>query len=88
MKKEELNIVYMGTPDFAVPGLHALLKAGYNIAGVITATDEICPNRVRFELGINRNGGSPQCLRDDLATVEATPRITRPFTDMDIGPMR
>ncbi len=35
-----LRIVFMGTPEFAVASLAALVKAGYNIAGVITAPDK------------------------------------------------
>lgn len=31
----------MGTPDFAVPTLRGLLEAGYEIVGVITATDKM-----------------------------------------------
>ena len=34
------RIVFMGTPDFAVASLDALLKAGYQVAGVITAPDK------------------------------------------------
>lgn len=36
----DLRIVFMGTPDFAVAPLDALLKAKYNIVGVITAPDK------------------------------------------------
>lgn len=32
--------MYMGTPDFAVAPLDGLIKAGYNIVGVITAPDK------------------------------------------------
>lgn len=35
-----LRIVFMGTPDFAVASLSALVEAGFNIAGVITAPDK------------------------------------------------
>jgi methionyl-tRNA formyltransferase len=35
-----MRIVFMGTPDFAVASLDALVKAGYNIVGVITAPDK------------------------------------------------
>ena len=35
-----MNIIFMGTPDFAVASLDALVKAGFNIAGVITAPDK------------------------------------------------
>lgn len=34
-----LNIVFMGTPAFAVPSLEALISAGYNIVGVVTQPD-------------------------------------------------
>ena len=39
--KRNLRIVFMGTPDFAVPSLDILLKNNYNIVGVITATDKL-----------------------------------------------
>lgn len=35
-----LRIVFMGTPEFAVPSLRALVEAGYSVVGVITATDK------------------------------------------------
>ncbi|MGF1922645.1 MAG: methionyl-tRNA formyltransferase [Bacteroidia bacterium] len=35
-----MNIVFMGTPDFAVVSLNALLQAGLNIVGVVTAADK------------------------------------------------
>lgn len=35
-----LRIVFMGTPEFAVASLDALVKAGCNIVGVITAPDK------------------------------------------------
>ena len=35
-----LRIVFMGTPDFAVPSLKILLDNGYEVVGVITATDK------------------------------------------------
>jgi methionyl-tRNA formyltransferase len=38
-QKSETRIVFMGTPDFAVASLEALVKARYNIVGVITAPD-------------------------------------------------
>lgn len=34
------GIVFMGTPEFAVPSLQKLLDAGYNIIAVITAPDK------------------------------------------------
>ncbi|WP_202803350.1 methionyl-tRNA formyltransferase [Pedobacter arcticus] len=35
-----MRIIFMGTPDFAVASLKALLEAGENIVGVITAPDK------------------------------------------------
>lgn len=40
MTKEELRIVYMGTPDFAVESLKALVEGGYNVVGVVTMPDK------------------------------------------------
>lgn len=47
--KRDLRIVFMGTPDFAVATLKALLDHNYNVVGVITAPD--------------RNAGRGQKLR-------------------------
>ena len=33
------RVVFMGTPEFAVPSLDALLDAGYEVAGVFTQPD-------------------------------------------------
>jgi len=41
MQGKELRIVFMGTPDFAVASLKALVDTGYNIVGVITAPDKL-----------------------------------------------
>ena len=40
IKKEDLRIVFMGTPDFAVESLRALVENNYNIVGVITVPDK------------------------------------------------
>jgi len=40
MKKEALRIVFMGTPDFAVASLRALVEGHYNVVGVITMPDK------------------------------------------------
>src|SRR5450755_2261104 len=36
----KLRIIFMGTPEFAVPSLARLVDAGYNIVAVITAPDK------------------------------------------------
>src|SRR4051812_14665119 len=35
-----MRIVFMGTPEFAVASLDALVNAGFNVVGVITAPDK------------------------------------------------
>lgn len=40
MDKKDIRIVYMGTPDFAVPTLDALVQGGYNVVGIITMPDK------------------------------------------------
>lgn len=40
MNKEDLRIVFMGTPEFAVESLRALLENGFNVVGVITVPDK------------------------------------------------
>lgn len=40
MKKEDLRIVYMGTPEFAVEPLRCLVEGGYNVVGVLTMPDK------------------------------------------------
>ena len=34
-----MNIVFMGTPDFAVTSLHAICEAGHHVVGVVTVPD-------------------------------------------------
>lgn len=40
MTKDDLKIVFLGTPEFAVESLDALVKNGFNVVGVVTATDK------------------------------------------------
>ncbi len=40
MKREDLRIVFMGTPGFAVETLKELVENNYNVVGVITAPDK------------------------------------------------
>ena len=39
-KKQDFRIVFMGTPDFAIASLKALLDSGYQVVAVITAPDK------------------------------------------------
>lgn len=38
--EKKLRIIYMGTPEFAVPSLVILVENGWNVVGVITAPDK------------------------------------------------
>lgn len=40
MKKEDLRIVFMGTPEFAVGTLQRLVEGGYHIVAVVTQPDK------------------------------------------------
>lgn len=40
MTGKDLRIVFMGTPEFAVASLQALVENGYHVVGVITAPDK------------------------------------------------
>lgn len=40
MNKEELRIVFMGTPAFAVESLRCLVEGGYKVVGVVTMPDK------------------------------------------------
>jgi methionyl-tRNA formyltransferase len=41
INSSDMRIVFMGTPDFAVPSLQILIDHGYQVVGVITATDKM-----------------------------------------------
>ena len=40
MEKQDLRIVFMGTPEFAVETLRALVEGGYNVVAVVTQPDK------------------------------------------------
>ena len=40
MNKQDLRIIYMGTPDFAVETLRLLVERGYNVVAVVTMPDK------------------------------------------------
>ena len=41
MMKSDLKIIFMGTPDFAIPSLEMLLREGYRVEAVITQPDRM-----------------------------------------------
>lgn len=40
MQKKDLRIVFMGTPEFAVGSLKAMVEGGYNVVAVVTQPDK------------------------------------------------
>ena len=40
MDKQSIRIIYMGTPEFAVESLRALVEGGYNVVAVVTMPDK------------------------------------------------
>jgi methionyl-tRNA formyltransferase len=87
-----LRIVFMGTPEFAVASLDALVQAGYNIAGVVTAPDKPAGRGMKLqqsavkkyadEKGLNvlqpEKLKNPQFL-DDLKALKADLQIVVAF---------
>ncbi len=74
MNKKDLRIVFMGTPEFAVESLKALIESGYNVVGVVTAVDKpvgrhrntLVPSAVKeYALSQNLPLLQPEKLKDD-----------------------
>ena len=75
MNAKDIRIVFMGTPEFAVPSLKALVEGGYNVVGVVTMPDkpagrgmklqESDVKRAAKELGIETIL-QPEKLRDEV----------------------
>lgn len=74
MNKKDLRIVFMGTPEFAVGSLKALVEGGYNVVGVITAVDKpvgrhrntLVPSAVKeYALSQNLPLLQPEKLKDE-----------------------
>ena len=70
-----MKILFMGTPEFAVPSLKALVKAGYEVCGVFTQPDKpknrgmkLLPTPVKeYALTENIPVFQPEKLRDGSA---------------------
>jgi len=58
-----MRIVYMGTPDFAVASLDALVNADYDIVGVITAPDKPAGRGRKIQQSAVKKYAVEKCLR-------------------------
>ncbi len=59
---QDLRIVFMGTPDFAVAALDALVKAGCKIVGVITAPDKPAGRGLKLQQSAVKKYAVENCL--------------------------
>lgn len=50
MTEKPLSIVYMGTPDFAVAPLKALVEGGYRVVGVVTMPDKPAGRGMKLQM--------------------------------------
>lgn len=64
----DLRIVFMGTPDFAVAILDALLKANLNVVGVITAADKPAGRGRK----LNQSAVKKYALENELTILQPT----------------
>ncbi len=63
-----LNIVFMGTPDFAVTILDELIKHKYNIVGVVTAPDKLAGRGRK----LNQSAVKQYALKHNLNILQPT----------------
>ncbi|MGK0639849.1 methionyl-tRNA formyltransferase [Schleiferia thermophila] len=71
--KEYPKIVYMGTPEFAVPGLRKLVAHGYRVVAVVTTPDKPAGRGLRMQSSPLKKAAmdlgipvlTPQSLRSD-----------------------
>ena len=69
----DFNIIFFGTPDFAVPALGALIKANYNVVAVFTQPDKsvgrkrvLSPPPIKLEAeNLRLKVSQPKTLKDD-----------------------
>lgn len=91
-KYTDLRIIFMGTPEFAVASLDALVNAGCNIVGVITAPDKPAGRGLQLQQSAvkkyavenNLNVLQPEKLKkpeflDDLRSLQADLQIVVAF---------
>lgn len=48
MTKDDLRIVFLGTPEFAAYSLNKICDAGYNVVGVVTMPDKVGAAAIRL----------------------------------------
>ena len=74
MDKQSIRIIYMGTPDFAVESLRALVDGGYNVVAVVTMPDKPAGRGLQLQfsavkqyaLSVGLPVLQPERLKDEL----------------------
>jgi methionyl-tRNA formyltransferase len=74
----KLRIIYMGTPDFAVPSLEILIEQGYDVAAVVTAPDKPAGRGLKLQLSAVKEAAikhnipvlQPEKLKDESFITE------------------
>ena len=87
MDKKSLKIIYMGTPEFAVEPLRALVNGGYNVVAVITMPDKPAGRGMKLQSSPVKNFAmscgipvlQPEKLKDDSFIEELRYLIMRIF---------
>jgi methionyl-tRNA formyltransferase len=81
-----MNIVFMGTPEFAVPCLQTLIRDGYNVVGVVTQPDRptgrkrvLTPTPVKLEA---EKHGIPVLQPERLRRPEAVEAVRNLLPDL------
>lgn len=85
---KSLRIVYMGTPEFAVAPLSALVEEGYNVVAVVTMPDKPAGRGLKIqESAVKRyavQAGLPVLQPDSLKSDEFAAELRRILPDLGI----
>jgi len=49
LTKKDIKIIFMGTPDFAVPSLRSLINKGFDVIAVVTQTDKPVGRKMKLQ---------------------------------------
>ncbi len=88
MRGKELRVVFMGTPEFAVPSLRTLVERGYNVVGVVTTPDRAAGRGQKiYECDVKREAmrlGLPIVQPEKLRNEEFLAALTEWNADLAI----
>ena len=85
-KSDLVRTVFMGTPEFAVPALNALLRDGYDVVGVLTRQDQPAGRGQQIEISpvkqAARESGLPIQQPRTLRSADALAALTALAPDL------